>query len=101
MALPCGLVKQSPGWIVSPGRLCQIFGRKSQSLLSGPGLRLMSVIRRGPSRIPRKFGAGLVTNNDDDVLMEDEEDEEEEEEDWETGSDDSDGNEDYYSSDDE
>ncbi|CAL2259504.1 unnamed protein product [Prunus armeniaca] len=42
------------------GRLCQIFGRKSQSLVSGPSIRLMSVIRQGSSRILRKFGVGLV-----------------------------------------
>ncbi|CAL8076862.1 unnamed protein product [Prunus armeniaca] len=60
MALPCGLVKQSPGWIVFPGRLCQIFGRKSRSLLSGPGIGVMSKFRRGPSRFPRRFGAGPI-----------------------------------------
>ncbi|CAL2238356.1 unnamed protein product [Prunus armeniaca] len=92
MALPCGLVKQSPGWIVSPicfvspaeginreagglccklfiackaccqlGRLCQIFGRKSRSLVSGPGIGVMSEFRRGPSRFPRRFGAGPIS----------------------------------------
>ncbi|CAL9001522.1 unnamed protein product [Prunus brigantina] len=40
------------------GRLCQIFGRKSRSLVSGPGIGVMSEFRRGPSRFPRRFGAG-------------------------------------------
>ncbi|BBG92768.1 cyclic nucleotide gated channel 1 [Prunus dulcis] len=40
------------------GRLCRNFGRKSRSLVSGPGIGLMLGIPKDSSRIWRKFGAG-------------------------------------------
>ncbi|KAI5345228.1 hypothetical protein L3X38_013105 [Prunus dulcis] len=40
------------------GRLCRNFGRKSRSLVSGPGIGVMSGIPKGSSRILGKFGAG-------------------------------------------
>ncbi|CAL8163123.1 unnamed protein product [Prunus armeniaca] len=43
------------------GRLCQIFGRKSLLLVSGPGIGVMSVLRRDPSQFSRKSGVGPVS----------------------------------------
>ncbi|BBH06313.1 hypothetical protein Prudu_017933 [Prunus dulcis] len=40
------------------GRLCRNFGRKSRSLVSGPGIGVMSGIPKGSSQILGKFGAG-------------------------------------------
>ncbi|CAL8084915.1 unnamed protein product [Prunus armeniaca] len=42
---------------IAPGRLCQNFGKESQFLASGPGIGVMSVTRRDPSRFSRNFGA--------------------------------------------
>ncbi|KAI5339292.1 hypothetical protein L3X38_018564 [Prunus dulcis] len=42
----------------SDGRLCRNFGRKSRSLLSGPGIRVMSAISTGFASGFGKFGAG-------------------------------------------
>ncbi|CAL9012783.1 unnamed protein product, partial [Prunus brigantina] len=39
---------------------CQNFGRKSWSLVSGPGIGVMLITRRDSSQFPRKFGAGPV-----------------------------------------
>ncbi|CAL8131189.1 unnamed protein product [Prunus armeniaca] len=59
----CGLAKQSPGWIVSPGRLCQKFGRMSQFLVSGPSIGVMSETRRDLSGFPRNFRVGPVIHS--------------------------------------
>ncbi|BBH05197.1 root hair specific 18 [Prunus dulcis] len=52
------------------GRLCRNFGRKSRSLVSGPGIGVMSGIPKGSSRVLRKFGTGpfieqLVSGEED------------------------------------
>ncbi|CAL8996436.1 unnamed protein product, partial [Prunus brigantina] len=47
-------------WVLSclQGRLCQIFGRKSRFLVSGPGIYMVSVIKAGSFPVPEGFRGG-------------------------------------------
>ncbi|CAL8168610.1 unnamed protein product [Prunus armeniaca] len=54
-----------PVGLFSPGRLCQIFGRKSRFLVSGPSIGEMSAQRRGPPRFRGNSGAGPVISKAD------------------------------------